>query len=230
FSSQKIPKPGEGDIALSLKHPLLVETLEQGVNLQGETFLVMEFVEGPMLRDLIIEKSPLLEGKRMPLTISTAEAIRVVHEAGFYHRDLCPHNFIVAPDGESVKLIDFGLSIPATEDFRKPGNRTGKADYMAPELIRRMPTDHRVDIFAWAVTMFELWTGELPWVGGSGMQAAQRAAFKPPEIRSIAPQVHPRLASVIDSCLQSNPDHRHGTMEEILIRLRQAERELDSPA
>ena len=62
-----------------------------------------------------------------------------------------------------VKLIDFGLTIPYTPEFCRPGNRTGTADYLAPEIIKRMTTDHRVDLFALGVTAFEVFTGQLPW-------------------------------------------------------------------
>ena len=62
-----------------------------------------------------------------------------------------------------VKLIDFGLTIPYTPDFCRPGNRTGTADYLAPEIIKRQSTDHRVDMFALGVTAFEIFTGLLPW-------------------------------------------------------------------
>ena len=76
-----------------------------------------------------------------------AEALAAVHRAGYIHRDICPRNFVVDKDCESLKLIDFGLTVPATPPFMQPGNRTGTPNYMAPEVVRRRPTDQRLDIF-----------------------------------------------------------------------------------
>ena len=78
-------------------------------------------------------------------------------------RDVCPPNYVVAPDAQSLKLIDFGLTLPATPQFMQPGNRTGKPNYMAPEIVKRQSTDVRVDVFAFGVTAYELCTFELPW-------------------------------------------------------------------
>ncbi|MEZ6105986.1 MAG: protein kinase [Pirellulaceae bacterium] len=77
-----------------------------------------------------------------------AEAIAAVHAAGFIHRDICPRNFIINPQGTHATLIDFGLTVPDKAEFRQPGNRTGTPLYMAPEIVRRRPTDKRVDLFA----------------------------------------------------------------------------------
>ena len=96
-----------------------------------------------------------------------AEALDAVHEAGFIHRDVCPRNLLVCTDdGEDLKLIDFGLTVPATRPFMQPGNRTGTPNYMAPELVRRRPTDQRLDVFAFGVTAYEICTFELPWLRG----------------------------------------------------------------
>ena len=92
-----------------------------------------------------------------------AEAIEAVHKAGFIHRDVCPRNFIHNAEDDSVKMIDFGLTVPATKEFLQPGNRTGTPLYMAPEVVRRRPTDQRLDIFAFGVTAYQLLTFTFPW-------------------------------------------------------------------
>ena len=91
-----------------------------------------------------------------------------MHRAGYIHRDICPRNFVVDKNCESLKLIDFGLTVPATPPFMQPGNRTGTANYMAPEVVRRRPTSQKLDIFSFGVTAYELCAFELPWPRGAG--------------------------------------------------------------
>merc|ERR1712023_148687 len=107
----------------------------------------MEYLEGTGLNTLIQESAPVLQGNQLSLIRQMADAIEAVHRAGFIHRDICPRNFIVSPDGENLTLIDFGLTVPDQPEFRQPGNRTGTPLYMAPEIVRRRSTDKRVDVF-----------------------------------------------------------------------------------
>src|SRR5439155_1134274 len=90
-----------------------------------------------------------------------ADAVEYMHKEKYLHRDLCPRNVMVTNEGK-IKLIDFGLTIPYTPRFCEPGNRTGTPDYLAPEIIRRQTTDHRVDLFALGVTAYEIFTGGPP--------------------------------------------------------------------
>jgi len=155
-------KPPEGEICMELKHPHIVKTFEYGISTKGEPFLVMELVDGVGLNFLIETKSPKLRGHEVEILAQLADALDYLHKHKFIHRDLCPRNVMVTNEG-SVKLIDFGLTIPYTPEFCIPGNRTGTPDYLAPEVIRRQSTDHRVDLFALGVTAFEVFTGGLPW-------------------------------------------------------------------
>jgi serine/threonine protein kinase len=148
-----LDKPTEGMIATSFDHPRIVRTLGHGITTKNEQFLVMEFLDGPGLNSLIIGRSSLLDGNRLTLMRHAAEALQAVHEAGYIHRDICPRNFVCSPEANSLKLIDFGLSVPASKEFMQPGIRTGTPNYMAPEVVRRKTTDHRLDIFSFGVSM-----------------------------------------------------------------------------
>ena len=159
---QGAKKPKEGAICLGLKHQNIVQTYEHGVTTEGEPYLVMEMVDGSVLESLVTSKSAQLKGNRINYLTQLADALEYLHTQGYLHRDLCPRNAMVTKAGV-VKLIDFGLAIPNKPDFLKPGNRTGTPDYLAPEIIRRAATDHRVDLFALGVTAFELFTFNLPW-------------------------------------------------------------------
>lgn len=211
-------KPSEGEIASSMKHPNIVETFEYGTTTKGLPYLVMEYLTGPGLHSLINTASPLLDGNRLTLIRQMADALEHVHQAGYIHRDICPRNFICSDDGSSLKLIDFGLSLPATKNFMQPGNRTGTPMYMAPEIIRRRWTDHRVDIFALGVSAYQLCTGQFPWpVGENPAVAALTHDTAPPQsILELRPDLHPDLAKTIMQCLEADPRNRPETAAEFL--------------
>ena len=132
---------------------------------------------------LIETKNKQLEGNRIKYLSQYATGIEYMHKTGFLHRDICPRNVMVNKEGV-VKIIDLGLTIPYKPDFCKPGNRTGTTNYLAPELILRMPTDHRVDLFALGVTAYETFTGDMPWerrqLAGSASKAIVNTAPRDP--------------------------------------------------
>jgi serine/threonine-protein kinase len=220
-----IVKPKEGEIALSLTHPRIVRTMEHGLTTDGEQFIVMEFLDGPGLNSLIVGRSELLDGRRVKLLRQAAEALSAVHRAGYIHRDICPRNFVVAKGCESLKLIDFGLTVPATAPFMQPGNRTGTANYMAPEVVRRRTTSQKLDLFAFGVTAYELCSFELPWPRGAGQAAMAHGSQEPTDIRKFCPQIDPRLRQAIEACLDSEPEKRPATMDEFLKMIQGVEHE-----
>jgi serine/threonine-protein kinase len=225
-------KPPEGKVATAMKHPKIVETYEYGLTTRGEQYILMEYVEGTGLSQLLYLKEPGIIGKRMPLSRDMAESIDFVHKQGYIHRDICPRNFIVANDLKSLKLIDFGLTLPATEPFMQPGNRTGTPLYMAPEVVRRRTTDARLDIFSFGVTVYQMLTFEHPWPVGdaTGMAALAHDTEPPDPITQHYPKLSPVLAESIMLCLNSRPDGRPETMEHFLRLIRKVRTEDDQTA
>ena len=212
-------KPSEGSIASSMHHPNIVETLEYGLTNKDEPYLVMEFVEGPGLQLLIHNReTDMLAGKRLSLIKQMADALYYVHQQGFIHRDICPRNFICSPDINHIKLIDFGLTVPATKDFMQPGNRTGTPLYMAPEVVRRRTTDQKVDIFSFGVTCYQLLTFELPWPGGetSGLAALNHDTSAARNILEYRPDLNRALAGLVMQSVKANPVERVQSMEAFL--------------
>lgn len=205
-----LEKPTEGEIATGFEHPRIVTVFEHGLTTDGRQYLIMEYLEGPPLNTLISRRSEQLQGRLMPLIRQMAETLDVVHQAGFVHRDICPRNFICTPDLKSLTLIDFGLTVPATKPFMAPGNRTGTPAYMAPEIIRRRPTDQRLDIFALGVSIYQLCVFELPWPGSdaSGKVAMLHDTVEPVPLLKARPDLNPTLAKLIMRCLAVNPDER----------------------
>jgi serine/threonine-protein kinase len=218
-------KPCEGEIATRLQHPFIVRTLEYGLTTEGAQYLVMELLGGPGMNSLIVAKDRRLDGRRVTYLRQVAEALDVVHQAGFIHRDVCPRNLMLTADSQALKLTDFGLSVPATPPFLQPGNRTGTPNYMAPELVRRQPTDARLDIFAFGVTAYEICTFELPWLCGVTGQAAMTHDQPPADIRRYRPRIHPDLAAAIHACIEPEPKKRCPSVQQFLKSIRKLQHE-----
>jgi len=216
-------KPEEGFIATEMDHPNIVKTLEYGLTTKGVHFILMEYLDGPGLNALVNEPNDLFKKNRLRLIKNMADALAYVHEKGYIHRDVCPRNFICAKDLKSLKLIDFGLSVPDQADFRKPGNRTGTPQYMAPEVVRRRPTDHRLDIFSLGVSMYKMLTFNHPWdvTDVSGLGALAHDQRKATDIFSHSPDLHPVLGALVMACLEPNMDKRPKKMSLVAKKLKE---------
>jgi serine/threonine-protein kinase len=220
-----IEKPKEGEIAIALSHPYIVKAFEHGLTTAGEQYIVMEFLDGPGLNSLIVGRSQHLEGRRLTLLRQAGQALSAVHQAGYIHRDICPRNFVVDKTCSSMKLIDFGLTVPATAPFMQPGNRTGTANYMAPEVVRRRPTSQKLDIFAFGVMSYELCAFELPWPRGAGLAAMAHGSVEPTDIRKYCPNIDNRLEKAIYACLEPSPEKRPASMDEFLKMIKDVKHE-----
>jgi serine/threonine-protein kinase len=222
-----LDKPSEGEIASSFNHPRIVSTHGYGITSKGQQFIVMEYLDGPGLNSLIIGKSKLLDGNRLELLRQAGDALMTVHEAGYIHRDVCPRNFVCTKDATSLKLIDFGLTVPARKEFMQPGIRTGTPNYMAPEVVRRKPTDVRLDIFSFGVSMYEMFAFALPWQKGEGdgRAAMGHGQTKPIALDKLYPKIHPTVRDVIHKCLEPEPEQRFQSMKAVLNALRTVKHE-----
>ena len=228
----ELKKPSEGEVALTLKHPHIVNTLEWGMTFEGEQFLVMEFVEGLGLSYLVDVQNELMQKRRLPFMIQLGEAIRYFHEQKWIHRDICPRNIMVTDGDNQIKLIDFGLVVPNTPAFQAPGNRTGTANYMAPELIKRMRTDQRIDIFSYSITCFEMFARRQPWEAAQTLEAVLQHMNTPPlDIREAVPGIDEQVATAIMKGLALDPKERWQTIDPMIYQFREAqERQSPRPA
>jgi serine/threonine protein kinase len=215
-------KPKEGAICIQLRHKNIVQTTEYGITTDGEYYLVMELIDGMGLNYLVETKSPQLEGNRVNFLLQITEALDYLHKQGFLHRDICPRNVMVTKENE-VKLIDFGLAIPNRPEFCRPGNRTGTPNYLAPELIRRVATDLRVDLFALGVTAYEVYTGKLPWEKTESLQTLlshMNSAGRDP--LDILPNLDRATAAFLRKAIERDPRERYqdtGEFREALKKL-----------
>jgi eukaryotic-like serine/threonine-protein kinase len=220
FLQMGLKKPPEGEICMGLKHDNCVRTFDYGITTQGEQFLVMEWIDGLGLNYLIETKNAQLNGKRIPYLLQLCDAVQYLHDTKYLHRDLCARNIMVDKEGV-VKLIDFGLTIPYTEDFCKPGNRTGTLDILAPEIVKRQRTDHRVDLFALGATAFELFTFALPWERtANGEENLKRRMNAPPrKPQDFNKDLDPDLCAIISKSISREAPDRYASASDFKAAL-----------
>jgi serine/threonine-protein kinase len=206
------------------EHPYIVKTFDHGRTTSGEQYLVMEYLGGTGLNSVLAHRDhDWMAGSRTYYMRQVAEAVAEVHKAGFIHRDICPRNLLFEGDATVLKLTDFGLTLPNKPPFTDPGNRTGTANYMAPELVRRKPTDTRLDIFSFGVTMYELFTRELPWPRGDSGIAAMTHSEPPSLITHYRPKINKLVAKAIHSCIEPDIEKRCPNMEQFLKMIKKVE-------
>ncbi len=214
---KELKKPTEGEIGMQIKGPNIAITLESGTATTGDPFVLQEFVEGTLLHHLVAGRNtqPLPPPQRLDLVRQAARGIASVHLAGFVHRDICPRNYILRPDGKLV-LFDFGLTVPDRPAFLQPGNRIGTPNYMAPEVVRRRQADKRIDIFSFGITAYETCTLTAPWPRGATGTAALAHDSTPTPIEQHWPEIPTDLGEAIMGCLAADPVLRPATMEQFL--------------
>jgi serine/threonine-protein kinase len=209
-------KPGEGEIGQQITGPNIGRTLEWGTATTGDPFVLQEFIEGQLLHALLTTKRVAFSpAQKLDLVRQASAAIATVHQAGFVHRDICPRNFMLRPDGRLV-LFDFGLTVPDKPVFLQPGNRIGTPNYMAPEVVRRKQADKRLDVFSFGVTAYEICTLASPWPRGQTGNAALAHDTPPGPIEQHWPEIPPPLAAAIMACLAADPAGRPESMERFL--------------
>jgi len=158
-------KGSEGEIAMSFRHPNVVRTFEYG-HKGREYFIVMEFIDGPNLKQLIDNGDAQWRENRLQIALQAGRGLSYIHKNGLIHRDFCPKNMLLDKNG-TVKLIDFGLAIPAHLKAKWRWDRSGTAAYMAPEQVRGQKVDRRTDVYAYGVSMYEILTGRRPFPDNS---------------------------------------------------------------
>jgi eukaryotic-like serine/threonine-protein kinase len=202
-------RPTEGLVCISLRHKNVVQSFEYGINARGEQCLIMELIDGVGLNFMIETNSQKMKGQRINILLQLTDGLEYIHNQGYLHRDICPRNIMMSNEGV-VKYIDFGLAVPNRPEFRRPGNRTGTPNYLAPELIKRVSTDHRVDMFALGVTGYEMFTGDIPWEKSQSLQTLLshlNSAGKNP--REFRPELDDDIVRLLRKAVERDPRDRY---------------------
>ena len=204
----------EAEISAQLNHPNIVTIYDVGEEPGLGPFIAMEYVEGNSLGYFVREGTLDLE-TRFGLLVQAMRALRAAHRHAIVHRDVKPENILVGQDGR-VKLMDFGIAKTMEPQLTQPGDFFGSPAYSAPELLKGSPPSPSSDRYAFAVTAFELLTGQLPHPGTSVAAVITHILMEPP---AIPPGMSGDTAKVFREALALDPDDRPGTLMEFLVPL-----------
>lgn len=223
----------EARAATKIGNPHIVEITDSSRTPAGHVYFVMEFLEGTDLADLLDRAQRLPVERAVRIVLQICDALQAAHEAGIIHRDLKPENvFLVTRDGtpDFVKIVDFGVALDLErEKLTRDARAFGTPEYMAPEQVAGKPTA-RSDVYATAVLLYELLTGDVPWSGSTVMEIFHRKANDPPRpIREIRPEVPAALERVILRGLARLEKDRPACMAEFGAEIERAMREPDPP-
>ena len=211
-----------------VEHPGLVKTLGSGLHEERGLevpYLVLEFVEGQNLRDLIAETGSVSERLAREIAVQVADALAAVHAAGILHRDVKPENVVIAPD-ERVKLMDLGVALLAEETMRltQTGEFVGSLLYAAPEQLRGEQLDVRADLYALGLLLYELVVGhhpDTPSNGATPRRLPRMRARRP--LRELAPDVSAFFDGVVRCLLALDPAKRFPDAATLATVLREGE-------
>lgn len=202
----------EARYAAHLSHPNIVEVFDFGVH-DGLTFLVMEFIEGPTLLQLLTDDGPMAADRVRTILLQLSGALARAHEHGIIHRDLKPANVLISPDGYA-KLMDFGIAMDVdSQPHIVPGEVLGTTYYISPEQAMGRPVTPRSDLYSLGVLGHELLTGVKPFDRGTPIATALAHVADPPP--PLPPGVPADLAEVIMACLAKDSDERPESAAEV---------------
>ncbi|MFE6255235.1 Stk1 family PASTA domain-containing Ser/Thr kinase [Agromyces sp. NPDC057865] len=218
----------EARSAARLAHPNVVNVFDQGQD-SDMAYLVMEYLPGITLRELLKDYKKLTPEQTVDIMDAVLAGLAAAHKAGIVHRDLKPENVLLADDGR-IKLGDFGLARAASANTATGQALLGTIAYLSPELVTRGVADARSDIYAVGIMMYEMLTGEQPYVGEAPMQIAyQHANDTVPTPSSKNPSVPVELDELVLWATARDPEERPHDARDMLDRLREVEPAIRAP-
>ncbi|HEX5702528.1 MAG TPA: protein kinase [Pyrinomonadaceae bacterium] len=229
----------EAKAASALNHPNIITIHEIGET-GNRHFIAIEFIDGETLHDRL-KGGPMSLRSVLDAGIQIGSALQAAHDANIIHRDIKPENVMVRPDG-LIKVLDFGIAkvtgpvtpsqvdaeAPTLKGGTSPGTIVGTAAYMSPEQARAKPIDARTDIFSLGVVLYEMLTGRKPFEGETSMDVIAAILHKePPPISESMPDVPAEIERIVNKQLRKDCDERYQTIKDLLIDLKDAQRELE---
>jgi len=198
----------EGEALRQLNHPNIVRMIA-AVQEQGRHYLVVEYVSGGSLADVLAAQGRLPSSRVIELALDLADALTRAHRLGIIHRDLKPANVLLAQDG-TPRLADFGIAhVESDQHLTQTGVLMGTVDYLSPEVCQGKPPDERADIWAFGVMLFEMLSGRLPFEGTSLTARLTAILTQPiPDLAQFAPDVPDALADLVYRMLEKDRQQR----------------------
>jgi eukaryotic-like serine/threonine-protein kinase len=214
----------EEAIGKKLNHPGVMKVFEDEE--RNRVYMVLEWVDGRLLRQIIIEQKKMPIERAINITLGICDALEYIHSQGVVHRDLKPENVMV--DGnDGVKLIDFGIAGAEGSrrlTFAKITQAMGTPDYISPEQVKSKRGDARSDVYALGVMLYEMVTGDVPFHGPNPFAIMNdRLLNNPIPPRELNPEVSPQLQEIIYRALERNPANRYSSAKEFANDLRHPE-------
>jgi serine/threonine-protein kinase len=211
----------EAQASASLNHPAIVAVYDTGEDrtTTGATpYIVMEYVEGETLRDVLRREGRLSPERAMSLSADVCGALDFSHRNGIVHRDVKPGNVMITPEG-SVKVMDFGIARAVSDSAATMTSTAaviGTAQYLSPEQARGEGVDARSDVYSVGCMLFELLTGAPPFTGDSPVAVAYQHVREDPRLpSSINPAVPPELDAIVLKSMSKNPANRYQSAAEM---------------
>lgn len=202
----------EEDIGKTMDHPGVMKVLDD--EKRSQVYMVMEWVDGRLLRKIMDEQRKLDPQRAVPITLRILDALQYIHTHGVVHRDLKPENIMV-DEHDNIKLIDFGIAAHANSrrlTFAKFSQTMGTPDYISPEQVKGKRGDARSDLFALGVMLYEMLTGKVPYSGDNPFLIMNdRLLNNPVPPREVDPTVTPQLQEIIYRALERDPKNRYAS-------------------
>ena len=204
----------EATHAAGLSHPNVVSIHDRG-EAEGSYFIVMEYVEGRTLKELIVARGPCPVAVAVSYVRQVLAALRYAHRNGIVHRDIKPHNVLVDHEGR-VKVADFGIARAGSSQMTQAGSIIGTAQYLSPEQARGAPVDESSDLYSTGIVLYELLTGKVPFTGETPVEIAMKHLSQVPEAPStLRPEIPRDLDLVVLRALAKEPAERYRAAKEM---------------
>ena len=204
----------EAKALAQLNHPNIVDIYDSG-QFRGSPFIVMEYVRGETLDEMIRRSAPLSQSLKLKLIAQLCAGLAHAHDAGVIHRDIKPANLMVEDRSQRLKIVDFGIA-RVTEGLTRIGKMTrlnmqiGTPGYMSPEQVEGEALDHRSDVFAVGVVLYELLTNTTAFPGNNTRQIEKKVLEEqPPALNTVVPDLDPAVQAIVDRALQKDPAQRY---------------------